>query len=176
MSHASSSRLRRVEAQSELCLVVACHTFVVAIPVRFVTRLVLNEDVTKVPTSGPELVQSGGEQFVASNLGALLDLPPLNEAWVLLRVPHAFSRVPLALRTGACLVVREVRVEAPLPPGLFRARGEAMLGAFVADASRGFSGGALYGLMLDVTQLWTRAELDAAALLAARAHKQTTHG
>ena len=176
MSHASGSRLRRVEAQSELCLVVACHTFVVAIPVRFVTRLVLNEDVKPAPVGGPELVQSGSELFVASNLGALLDLPPLHEAWVMLQVPHAGGRVPLALRTGACLVVRELRVEAPLPTGLFRARGEAMLGAFVADASRGFNGGVLYGLMLDVANLWTRAELDAAALLAARARKQTING
>lgn len=176
MSSASSPRLRRVEAQSELCLVVACHTFVAAIPVRFVTRLVLNEDVTPAPVGGPALVQSAGEPFVAANLGTLLDLPPLREAWVMLQVPYAQGAVPLALRTGACLVVRDVRVEAPLPSGLFKARGEAMRGAFVADASRGFNGGALYGLLLDVTKLWTRAELDAAALLAARARRQTIDG
>ena len=172
MSRPSSPRLRRVEAQSELCIVVACHTFVVAIPARFVTRLVLNEDVTPAPDGGPGLVQSDGELFVASNLGPLLGLPPLGEAYVLLHLPHAGGRVPLALRTGPCLVVREVSVEAPLPHGLFKARGEAMLGAFVADASRGLNGGALYGLVLDAANLWTRAELDAAAQAAEGARNQ----
>lgn len=175
MSQPSSPRLRRVEAQSELCIVVACHTFVVAIPARFVSRLVLNEDVTPAP-AGPGLVQSGGERFVASNLGSLLELPALTEAWVLLHLPHAGTRVPLALRTGACLVVREVSVEAPLPPGLFNARGDAILGAFVADAARGLNGGALFGLVLNLAKLWTRAELDAAAETAARARGQKIHG
>jgi hypothetical protein len=162
----SNSRLLRVAARSELCIVVSCHTFVVAIPARFVTRLVLDEDVTPAPDAGPELVQSGGERFVAANLGPLLELPALKEAWVLLHVPHAGGRVPIALRTGACLVVREVRVDAPLPQGLFKSRGDAVLGAFIAGASRGFGGSTLYGLMLDVGKLWTDAELASAARVA----------
>jgi hypothetical protein len=50
-----------------------------------------------------------------------------------------------------------------------------MLGAFVADTSRGFNGGALYGLMLDVAKFWTRTELDAAAQAAAGGRKQKTN-
>lgn len=174
MSPASITQLRRREAQPELCIVVACHTFVVAIPVRFVTRLVLNEDVTPAADGRAGLVQSGGELFFASNLGALFDLPALGEAWVLLRLPHAGGRVPLALRTGACLMVRAVSVEAPLPHGLFKTRGEAITGAFVADASRGYEGEALYGLLLDIGKLWTGAELETAARAVAR--KQKTNG
>ncbi len=154
-------RLRRVGARSELCIVVACHTFVVAIPTRFVSRLVLDEDVTPV-AERPDLVQAGAEAFVAASLGPLLGLPALAEAWVLLHVPHASHRVAIALRTGACLMVREVSVEAPLPRGIFEARGQAVLGAFVADAAHGFAGSTLYGLMLDPVRLWTGEELEAA--------------
>jgi len=53
VNHASSTRLRRAEVRAELCIVVACHTFVAAIPVRFVSRLVLNEDVTAAADAGP---------------------------------------------------------------------------------------------------------------------------
>jgi len=172
----SSTRLRRAAPVTELCIVVECHTFVGAIPVRYVTRLVLNEDVTPVPQFGAEFVQSGGDLFVASNLGALLELPALGSAWVLLHVPHAGGRVPIALQTGTCVAVREVCVEAPLPAGLFRARGAAVLGAFVADASRGFGGSTLYGLVLDLTKLWSRAELDISARLIARHRQQKADG
>jgi len=172
-TQSSSTRLRRVEARSELCIVVACHTFVSAIPVRFVTRLVLVSDVSDAADAGPGLVRSGGELFVRADLGTLLELPPLASAYAVLHVPHAGGVVPIALSTGTCLVVREVAVEAPLPQGLFKARADAVRGAFVADSSRGFAGGVLYGLVLDLPKLWTPTELDAAArLLAKRARRQ----
>ena len=113
MTHGSGTRYRAVPMRSELCVVVGCHTFVSAIPTRFVSRLVLNEDVEVAKQK--ELVYSSGETFVNANLGTLLGLPPLGEACVLLQVPHAGTRVAIALRTGPCLAVRDVCVEAPLP-------------------------------------------------------------
>ena len=75
MTHGSGTRYRAVPMRSELCVVVGCHTFVSAIPTRFVSRLVLNEDVEVAKQK--ELVYSSGETFVNANLGTLLGLPPL---------------------------------------------------------------------------------------------------
>lgn len=173
---ASTTRMRRAAPVSELCIVVGCHTFACAIPTRYVLRLVLNEDVNVVPGSGGRIVTSGGEHYAASNLGELLELAPLADAWVLLHMPTPRGPVPIALRTGPCLVVREVGVEAPLPNGLFKRRGDAVFGAFVAGAVRGFAENTLYGLVLNLGKLWSDAELEALRSTLAQAERKAPGG
>lgn len=155
----ASATQRKGSPRSELCVVVACHTFACAIPVRYVERLALDEDVKAVPGRSA-VVESNGERFAAANLGTLLGTPQLGQAWVLLRVPVANGVVPIALRTGPCLMVRQVAIEAPLLPGLFERRGAAVLGAFTAGTQRGFAEQIAYGLVLALHQLWEPRELE----------------
>jgi hypothetical protein len=165
--HDSATRIKRLEQAPELCILVGCHTFVCAIPTRVVVRLALPEDVETVDHTGGQLVRSGDDWFAVENLGTLLKLEALAGAWVLLRLPHRGAHVSIALRTGPCFAVRDVAVEAPLPSGLFELRGEAVRGAFVA-ATRGIKE-ALYGLVLNVEELFQDEELAVAARALAQA-------
>jgi hypothetical protein len=164
--HPSGTRMKRVEAAPELCIVVGCHTFVCAIPTRLVLRLALGDDIEEV---GDSLIRANGEWFVRANLGELLGLRPLEGAWALLRLPHRGRDVTIALRTGACLSVRNVTVEAPLPGGLFEQRADAVLGAFVAE--RDGLRDAIYGVVLNVQALFSAAELAAAEGALARVER-----
>jgi hypothetical protein len=154
-----------------------------------VDRLLRRDEVEVMPLRGrrgkeaavplPQVVQAAGEPFVAWNLGTMLDLPPVTTAWVLLRVPAPpipgtsgdlpRTLVPLAVRTGACLMVQTVVAAVPLPAGLFRARGAGITGAFATSALRGKRLEASIGICLDPASLWTSAELfsSRAALAAA---------
>jgi hypothetical protein len=81
--------------------------------------------------------------------------------------PHAFpgasadlrTLIPLAVRTGPCLMVQNVQASVPLPAGLFRARGAGIIGAFATSALTGKRLEAAVGVCLDPPQLWTSAEL-----------------
>jgi hypothetical protein len=156
----------------ELSVVVGCHGFVCAFPVRLVDRLLRREEVEVLPPRVrrgqdpgvplPQVVQAGGEPYVAWNLGTMLDLPPVTTAWVLLRVPvpgEAEAEVPLAVRTGTCFVVQPVAASVPLPAGLFRARGAGITGAFATSVLGGKPLEAAVGVCLDPPRLWTPGEL-----------------
>jgi hypothetical protein len=147
---------------AELSVVVACHTLVCAISSRFVSRLVLNADIDGPVDRPGGVIRCGGDRFASFNLGSMLGLPPLTTAWALLGIPHPQGTVSIALRTGTCLFVRHVDIDAPLPPGLFASREAAMIGAFVAGTRYGLDESLAYGLVLDPEQLWSDAELDAA--------------
>lgn len=165
--HPSGTRMKRVPTAPELSIVVGCHTFVCAIPTRLVLRLALGEDLEPTSRGDDRMIVANGEWFKVVNLGELLGVPPLDGAWALLRLPHGERHVSIALRTGACLAVRSVEVEAPLPSGLFEARGDAVLGAFVAEDQAPKT----YGLVLNVEALFSAAELEAAANALARAEE-----
>lgn len=158
----------------ELSVVVACHAFVCAIPTRRVQRLALNDDVHEAPgTTG--VVLSGDEALAVFNLGTLLRGAPLDAAWVLLRVNHEGSELPIALRTGSCLFVRSIGVEAPLPGGLFAIRSGGVLGAFVAGSQIGLDETTPYGLVLSVDRLFAVDELHSAKSALARFHRRSRH-
>jgi hypothetical protein len=150
-----------------------CHGALLALPSRRVVRLVLREEVTLKPSSipGVPLAVVGGRAYTAWNLGQLLELPPVDAAWVLLRIPHEGAELPLALATGRCLLVAPLGREATsLPPGLFRGRHNALWGAFsLAGLGHGKLAGVM-GLCLDPLRLWSRQELSlsASALLSER--------
>jgi hypothetical protein len=170
--------LREPEPAPELAVVVGCHGFVCTFPVQHVDRLLRRDEVEVMPPRGrrgkdagaplPQVVKAAGEPFVAWNLGTMLDLPPVTAAWVLLRVPappvpgtsgEQRTMVPLAVRTGTCLMVQTVQASVPLPAGLFRARGAGIAGAFATSALRGKRLDAAIGICLDPPRLWTSAEL-----------------
>ena len=67
----------------------------------------------------------------------MLGLPPVSTAWVLLQAGPGAEPVPIALRTGPCLIVQPMPAAAPLPAALFRDRGAGIVGAFSAAQLRG---------------------------------------
>ena len=148
--------------RGELAVVVAAHGTAVAIATRWVSRLALPSDARTIRTGNPGLVAIGDKTCAAWDLGELLGLPALSAAWVLLEVPHGKKTIPVALRTGACLVVEALPKTIPLPHRALAARSDAVRGAFAAT---GRHGGALFGLSLDPTRLFTPSELDAASAL-----------
>jgi len=165
-----ASRTRRPEEPRELCVVISCHQLVCALPARTIERLVLPDEVTilapdpETPrTHSWDIALVGEERYAACNLGALLAVPPLEAAWVLLRVRHKGGLVPIALQTGPCLIVQKLGAGVPLPSGAFRARSGAITSVFPTTllANRGVA--ADVGLWLDPSHLWVESELDAAA-------------
>jgi hypothetical protein len=175
------------ELAAELAVVVGCHGFVCTFPVQHVDRLLRRDEVEVIPPRSrraqdqdagpplPQVVQAAGEPYVAWNLGTMFDLPPVTSAWVLLQVPAPSLAgpgtilLPLAVRTGPCLMVQTVQASVPLPAGLFRARGAGIRGAFATATLPGKRLEAAVGVCLDPTRLWTAGELASsrAALMAA---------
>jgi len=163
----------------ELVVVVACHGVVCTLPARGVERLLLREAVSLHAPAGrrprdtgqalPQVVYAADEPFAAWNLGTMLRLPPVSAAWVLLRIGAGPEPVPIALRTGPCLIVQPLPPSAPLPPTLFKERGPGIVGAFSTGQLRGKPVAPTMGLSLDPTRFWTEVELAAsrAAVLAA---------
>jgi hypothetical protein len=156
--------LPTAKRDEELCVVTACHGLVCALPAKWVERLVLPAEVAAVAaTTAAPLVLVGERQYAAWNLGTLLELPPLADAWALLRVPHGGHDLPIALSMGTCLVVQRLPKATPLPAGAFRARAGALSGAFATVGVRGRATTAALGVWLDPSRLFSDDELAACA-------------
>lgn len=141
---------------AELFVVVVCHAFPCALSSRWIVRLLLPDEV-RVRDAG--VIEVEDRLFAAWNLGEMLGLDPLGDAWILLDVPHDGASVPIALQTGACLAAQPLTTRFPLPSGLFHARRGALGAAFVAkEVGAGQFG--LVGLYFDAARAWTREELD----------------
>jgi len=158
---------RRADEPRELCVVLACHQLVCVLPARWIERLVMPDEVASIaPVSAeahaPPLVLVGEKHFAAWNLGVLLGLAPLDAAWVLLRVPHKGATLPIALHTGACLVVQPLAPGVSFPAGAFRARPGAVVSALPTSAIKSRLAVDL-ALCLDPAHLWGEDELDLAA-------------
>ncbi len=146
---------------SELAVACRLHQLVVAIPARWVSRLVLPHEVRNLrepvdePAGLPAVVECAGVAHAAWDLGLLLGEPEVSGAWFLMRIPHRGKILALALRTGECLAVAATPKAFELPPRAFERRPLAIGRAFTGQLARGG------GLILDVSHLWTEAELDA---------------
>jgi hypothetical protein len=163
------------EGKSELAVLVACHTFLVAIPARSVVRLFLPDEVTAHVKEGDALlgtVRAGDRTCAAWDLGQLLELPPTSQAWVVLDVVADGRPLAVALRTGVCALVAEVRAEAALPGRIFKKRGQAFPAAFAAT-SLGTEVPALFGLWLDPAKLLGRDEIAASRSILDRSSEET---
>lgn len=152
-------------ANAELCLFLECHGTVLALPIRRVQRLLLGEELSVTETGDDVAIATAHDgRYAAWNLGRLLDLPPLNAAWVLLHVPHQGTVLPLALNTGRCLLVAPLaRSVTSLPPGMFRDRHNALWGTFPTSDVKGAKLAGPMGLCLDPLRLWHGQELERSA-------------
>jgi len=175
---------------ANLAVFFGCHGFVCAISTPVVERLVLADEVSLMPAPldgcaacagydrrSPRLAglaEIDRQTVVVWDLGALLELGPLSSSIILLRVSRDGVRVPIALRTGPCMLVKPLAAVTSLPNDLLRARHSSMTGAFAAEALGEHGSGALLGLTLDPAALFTRAELDLSAALLA--HRQGARG
>lgn len=160
--------------KTELSVLMSCHEYVVSVLARRIDRLLLADQVTAEPTKAGSgavpILRVGDIRYAAWNLGKMLEVQPFKDAWVLLKVPHQGSELPLALGVGRCLLVSSVRDVTALPPGVFRSRRAALWGAFPTASIKGTLSGAVMGLCLDPLRLWTGDELEqsATALISAR--------
>jgi hypothetical protein len=145
----------------ELFVVVGCHGLVCAVATRWVSRLLLADEVEAPRAARPEgeVVSIGGRRCAAWDLGGMLGLPPLGHAWVLLDVPYGGEEIPIVLRTGPCLTVQPLAAFTALPDGLFRARRGMLPAAFPAGEVKGRTD-ALFGLCVDPPRAWTSTELE----------------
>jgi hypothetical protein len=145
--------------EGELGVFVACQHLVCVIPTEQVIRLILPTEATEL-TPGVLLVN--GQSFAIWDLGERLGLESAREAWCLVRVPYNSRELLLAIGTGRCWSVSQLRETKPLPRQLFRDKRSAISGAFAADPERH---AALLGVQLDLLRLWTPAELKACETL-----------
>ena len=144
----------------ELCVMLDLGAVVCALPTRWVVRLLLLEEARRADASGG-LLDVGGHRFATWDLAELLGLELEPRAWVLMNLPHRGKTVPIALRTGACLVVDVLGPTLPVPPGIFRARRAAFPAGFDVTRRRKTSQ-AVVGLCFDPSGLFTHQELDSA--------------
>jgi hypothetical protein len=133
----------------DLGVFVKAGEIVVAIPIRWVTRLLL-------PTGGiSDVLEIDGRRHAAWKLDSLLGLPASSEtrSWILLDLP-----LPIALETGPCLAVEELPSAARLPARSLTDRVGGIDGAFQTPR-------ATFGLVVDPSRLFTARELETSAAL-----------
>jgi hypothetical protein len=144
--------------QAKLGVFVRAHHMVIGFAAEHVVRLVLPNEVRERRPGSPGLVEAGGENYAAWDLGALLGLPLLDAAWVLARLPRPGGMARVALRTGPCVVVTTLPEVTPLPPGAQVSRRAGFVGGFATGAAWG---DAAFGLVVDLPRLLGARELDA---------------
>ncbi|MBK6694666.1 MAG: hypothetical protein IPG50_21015 [Myxococcales bacterium] len=169
--------------KAELCVFLQCGDFVGALPAQWIDRLVLpiQTQTLIVPAEAdaeelsPGLLEVAGQRYASWQLGALLELDIPQIAWVLLRVPHLGSEVPMAVGTGECLFVAPLGATIPLPPGVFRIRPQALSHGFPSSQLGDRAGPgtqSAVGLVLDPSRLWTTSELSASAAILSGARQK----
>lgn len=166
----------RSAAASGLCLLVRCHDWVVALAADRVERVAARADlpsprahrVAEAPAAlGGLTPRAEDVPHAAWDLGRLLGLGDVAGGWVLLRLPFDGRRLPVALRTGACLGVHTVPPHAlrPVPLAAFAAERRAALSGVVdLGGLAGVAAGEEIALGIRSDRLLTRAELELSAL------------
>jgi hypothetical protein len=179
-SSAEARSQPREETKPRLCVVLACHRTVCALPIDNIDRLVLPEAVEAVEaprpaaTSGrgpggstdaaaPGVVRIDGKSYAAWDLGVLFGLGPVQGAWVLLSLMHEGTDLALALRTGPCFAVQSLRNLLKIPGEVFQERRGALTDAFATSAIKRTDLETNVGVLIDPRGLWSRAELQMSA-------------
>ena len=98
------------------------------------------------------------------DLGELLQLGPCSNAWVIADIPRRSSTRTIGLRVGRCISVCKLPRCSPIPPSVFTGRRGALAAGFSTHTIPEVQG-VPSGLVLDLAQLLTRAELDAGGRL-----------
>jgi hypothetical protein len=159
-----------------LRLLVQCHDWVLALAAECVDRVAARADlpapraprVAGLPAAlGRVTPRAEDVPHAAWDLGRLLGLGDVAGGWVLMRLPLDGRRLPVALRTGACIGVHTLPGTAvrPLPIAAFRADRRAAIGGAVALDRLGSqaAGEGTFGLEIRSELLLTRAELELSA-------------
>ncbi len=144
--------------QSALHLVFSVHHDIMAVPVSSIVRMALADEVKIEAVGDRMVVTSGDTAYCAWDLGTLFDQPPVDSAWIFAEVPTKDGPLPIALRSGACLMVGGVELAREFPDGFLHGRGRAVTGAF-AVPERLAGERASVGWMVDLTRLLTQSEI-----------------
>ena len=171
---------KQLNEADALSVVFDCAPWAFAVPTRWLTGLLSVDEgqlwVARArgepPTAGDPrgrvtrdaLLLVGARWFAAWDFGVMLNLPPLQRAWLLMSVPHGGQEVPVALRVGHCFSVETFEGAVPLPAGLFRERWQAFEQCFAfhpLNASP--EAGSLVGLTVNPAALWMPDELASSA-------------
>jgi hypothetical protein len=161
--------LVQAKAARELGVFVLVGDIVAAVPIRWVTRLLLPTAAKRLRggrPGEPALVDADGIRHAAWDLGALLGSSASSDAsrsWILLELSHLGAALPIALETGPCLAVEELPPVAQLPARSLSARRGGIAGAFRPTANMALRGATTFGLVLDPTRWFTPRELEASA-------------
>jgi hypothetical protein len=160
-------------AEAELCLVVRCRAWVLALAAEHVDRVAGSADLPEprrpvlagAPAALGSLASPADEvRYAAWDLGRLLGLGDVAGGWVLLRLPFEGRRLPVALRTGPCIGVSSPARPAirPLPLAAFQPERRAAIGGAVALDQLGSQAAAvgMLGLEIRPERLLTRPELE----------------
>jgi hypothetical protein len=146
-------RAVNVEVHRTLCALVRCGGIVVAIPADMVIFIALLEDVTVARRDGAVAVSAGELVAPAWELGPLLDVDAPSSAWLFLNVAVDHGTATVALGCSQCLEVTRLADPVPLPRGVFRADGDAIIGAFEVDTALIETGCGVAGIWIDPKRL-----------------------
>ncbi len=165
----------------ENVVLVGCNPHVIAISTCHVERLVLASEAPQpelVGNSPIPIIKIGKKVYAAWDLGELLELEPQKETWVLLQNTGLTSFSSVALRTGPCLAIRNLSRTWNMPK-ILRSRSAALGRAFLVSDVLALPDKAVIGYYLDISALWSVAEIEAsaAALAEAKARQESSkHG
>jgi len=134
-----------------LCAIVRCGTLAVAIPADTIT-FITGIDEAEISTRDKiTTIKIGGFEALAWRLHELLEVDANVSSWLFLRTGATTKGV--ALGCGECMTVAKLAAPDPLPRGIFRTRGDAILGAFRVEESLVERGCGPLGLWIEPMRL-----------------------
>lgn len=171
--------------RGEQHLLIRCGAWVVALPTKWVVRLILPREAmfersawpqpatTEAPNrqcapDGAAQAQSQQsavlvhdlERYATWDLGAMLNLPSLRDTWALMKLHDGDGSLPLALSVGQCFTVTRLEDQLHIPDGVYGERPGALDSAFVLDpqVSTALGEGFHLALRLNPDRLWTEGD------------------
>jgi hypothetical protein len=141
----------RIEVAQTLCAIVRCGSLAVAIPADIVTFIALAQDTTVAPHPRGLHVRAGDLGAPGWLLPELLGIEGITTSWLFLR---STPRIGVAaIGCGECITVQKLPDPDPLPRGVLRAEGGAIIGAFRVDDAIVQRGCGIVGVWIDPERL-----------------------
>jgi hypothetical protein len=113
-----------------LCAIVRCGPLAVAIPADTITFISGADEAAISTRDKGATIKIGAFEAPAWRLHELLEIEANVSSWLFLRGTGVKGA---ALGCGECLTIARLAAPEPLPRGIFRARADAILGAFRVD-------------------------------------------
>lgn len=164
------TRMANHPAGSRLALLAVCGDLVIAIEADVIHQIRRAEETKArmVDRSLWVLEQDDGD-IAGWDLGELLGLGPSEDAWVIVTLSNG---IRVGLRIGRCLTVQPLPVCRSIPRSIFVARAGAIAAGFAAAGIAELEGYPS-GVVIDVSQLLTEAELALARKLTREGREAT---